>query len=165
MLLQPNMLYQFNKDSQSTAWHIVDDVVMGGESSGKFGIDKEGKGVFEGDVSLQNNGGFSSVRHRLKKGSLNNVATIVLRVKEDGKRYQFRIKDKLSNHYSYASHFISPTEWEIVKIPLSEMYPTFRGRKLNKPNFDQDSIEEIAFLIANKKAEVFWLKIDFIGLQ
>ena len=45
------------------------------------------------------------------------------------------------------------------------MYPAFRGRTLDIGNYDSDSIEEIAFLIGNKKAEDFILQIDSITLQ
>jgi hypothetical protein len=44
------------------------------------------------------------------------------------------------------------------------MYPSFRGRKLNQPNFSKDSIEEI-LLIGNKKKEEFKLLIDKIELN
>jgi len=33
------------------------------------------------------------------------------------------------------------------------LYPSFRGRKLDLPNFSHDYIEEIVFLIGNKKPE------------
>jgi hypothetical protein len=45
------------------------------------------------------------------------------------------------------------------------MYPSFRGRILDMPNYDKANLEEIAFLIGNKKAEKFELKIDFIKLE
>ena len=45
------------------------------------------------------------------------------------------------------------------------MYPTFRGKKLDISNYNVDNIEEIAFLIANKKAEDFKLEIDSIVLK
>jgi hypothetical protein len=45
------------------------------------------------------------------------------------------------------------------------MYPSFRGRKLDKPNFSEDYIEEIAFLIGNKSEEKFQLLIDKIELK
>ena len=43
--------------------------------------------------------------------------------------------------------------------------PAFRGRTLNYPNFDKTTIEELAFLIGNKKAEDFKLIIDSITLE
>jgi len=45
------------------------------------------------------------------------------------------------------------------------MYPAFRGRKLELPNFSESTIEEIAFLIGNKKNEDFELLIDSITLE
>lgn len=163
--IQPDPLYQFTTASNTNDWRIVNDVVMGGKSSASLHINAAGKGVFEGYVSLENNGGFSSLRYRLNKEGIKPNTTLVLKIKGDGKKYQFRIKDKLSNYYSYTSSFTSSTEWEIIKIPLAEMYPTFRGRTLNIPNYKEGTIEEIAFLIGNKRAESFKLEIDFIGLE
>ncbi|MFN4198010.1 MAG: CIA30 family protein, partial [Flavobacterium sp.] len=54
---------------------------------------------------------------------------------------------------------------EIIEIPLNRMYPSFRGRTLNLPNFEANTIEEIAFLIGNKKNESFTLLIDKIELK
>ena len=45
------------------------------------------------------------------------------------------------------------------------MYPSFRGYELNQPNYDGVQMEEIAFLISNKKEESFRLLIDAITLQ
>ena len=45
------------------------------------------------------------------------------------------------------------------------MYPSFRGRKLNQPNFDNAYIQEIGILIGNKKEENFKLILDKIELQ
>jgi len=44
------------------------------------------------------------------------------------------------------------------------MHPAFRGTNLDIPNYDRESIEEIAFLISNKKAENFKLEIASIIL-
>ena len=52
-----------------------------------------------------------------------------------------------------------------VKIPLKEMYPSFRGRRLNQPNFSNDYIEEITFLVGNKKNENFKLLLDKIEFK
>jgi hypothetical protein len=45
------------------------------------------------------------------------------------------------------------------------MYPAFRGRKLNIGNFNADTIEQLAFLIGNKKNEKFQLLIKGIYLK
>lgn len=159
------LIFDFNLNSEISNWQTVDDVVMGGRSEGHFKINKEGFGEFYGRVSLENNGGFSSLRHRFSSLEVKAFKAIVLRVKGDGKKYQFRVKDKLSSSHSFIASFQTNGEWQTIKIILSEMYPAFRGRALSIGTFASESIEEIAFLIGNKKAENFRLEIDKIGLQ
>ncbi len=56
-------LFNFDSKSDISNWRIVDDVVMGGRSNGAFKINDSGNGIFLGDVSLENNGGFSMVQY------------------------------------------------------------------------------------------------------
>ena len=56
-------------------------------------------------------------------------------------------------------------DWETIHINLKDLYPSFRGNKLNKENFNGSSIEEISFLIANQKDENFKLIIDKIEIN
>lgn len=158
-------IYDFNKNSSPKDWLIVDDGVMGGLSEGTFTIDTDGNGVFSGTVSLENNGGFSSVRHQFDKIKATKDSKVLIRLKGDGKDYQFRIKDKSSSYYSYITTFKTTGKWETIEIKLSDLYPSFRGRKLELPNFNSDSFEEIVFLVGNKKNESFQLVLDKIELE
>jgi NADH dehydrogenase [ubiquinone] 1 alpha subcomplex assembly factor 1 len=90
---------------------------------------------------------------------------IIIRLKGDQKAYQFRIKDNSRNYYSYIFPFTTNGDWQNIYIPLNEFYPSFRGRKLDIPNFSETYVEEIVFLIGNKKAERFELLIDKIELK
>ncbi len=162
--INAQLIFDFNYKSNLEDWRVVDDVVMGGKSSGKFKLSPDGYGVFEGNISLANNGGFSSVRHQFKQIKVNKSSKIILRIKGDGKKYQFRVKDKLDNYYSYITDFKTTGEWQNLEISLKSMYPSFRGRRLDLPNFSQNHIEEITFLVANKKNENFKLLIDIIEL-
>lgn len=165
LIIQNTMtLYDFNTNSNSNDWIIVDDVVMGGRSDGNFYVDQNGHGVFEGEVSLENNGGFSSVRHNCKTVDASNYSKIRIRVKGDGNRYQLRLKSERGDYYSYAAYFQSSNNWEDIDIPFETMAPVFRGRQLDIPNFRGDTVEEVAILIGNKRAQIFKLKIDSITL-
>jgi NADH dehydrogenase [ubiquinone] 1 alpha subcomplex assembly factor 1 len=159
------IIFNFNKSSDIKNWIVIDDVVMGGKSSGSFKLSSDGYGVFVGDISLENNGGFSSVRYRFEKILINKSTKISIRIKGDGKKYQFRIKSNSGDYYSYISPFSTTGEWQEIEIPLKDMYPSFRGRKLDQPNFSNDAIEEITFLIGNKNKEKFLLLIDKIELK
>jgi hypothetical protein len=90
---------------------------------------------------------------------------MVLKVKGDGKRYQFRLKSSLQDFYSYVSYFETTGEWQQIKLPLDAMYPVFRGSRLDLPNFARSSFAEIGILIGNSKAESFKLLIDEIHLE
>ncbi|MGY8917999.1 MAG: CIA30 family protein [Flavobacteriales bacterium] len=158
-------IFDFNKSSDLSGWMIVDDVVMGGRSSGVFRLDKDGHGVFEGEVSLENNGGFSSVRYDFANMQVNENEKINIRLRGDGKDYQFRIKSTASDYVSFVKSFTTTGKWEEIEIELKEMYPSFRGRILDQPNFSSDSFESITFLIGNKKQENFQLIIDNIYLK
>jgi len=159
------IIFDFNTLSDIQDWEVTDDIVMGGGSAGTFKLNAEGFGVFSGRVSLENNGGFSSVRYRLGKLEVKGYHKICIKLRGDGKQYQIRIKTNSRDYYSYISTFSTSGEWQEIEIPLKDMYPSFRGRKLDQTNFSNDYIEEIGFLIGNKKAEKFKLIIDKIELK
>lgn len=159
------IIFDFNVNANIKNWRIIDDVVMGGRSNGNFKINKSGHGEFSGTISLKNNGGFSSLRYRFNRKDIQKHQYVTLRVKGDGNKYQFRIKDNANNYYSFIANFETAKDWQNIKVPLSEMYPVFRGRKLNMDNFSSNKIEEIAFLIGNKKEQNFKLEIDTIYFE
>ncbi|WP_298546297.1 CIA30 family protein [uncultured Aquimarina sp.] len=165
IMISSLIIFDFTKDSNLSNWNVVDDGVMGGISQGKFEINKEGNAVFKGNVSLENNGGFSSVRYRFNSKKVKEFTKVLIRLKGDQKKYQFRIKTNSSDRYSYIAHFKTTGDWQTVEVSLSEMYPAFRGRKLDLPNYPIETMQEIAFLIGNKKAEQFRLEIDKIELK
>ena len=160
-----SVVFDFTADSNTSNWYIVDDVVMGGRSRGNFFINDQGHGVFRGSVSLENNGGFSSVRHIFRNKDVSSFSKFIIQVKGDGKRYQFRVKNDRYDRHSYVAYFQTTSEWQIIEIPFDNMVPTFRGYRLNIPNFPGSNMEEIAFLISNKRGEDFTLEIDKISLE
>ncbi len=99
------LIFNFTKEANLSSWQVIDDGVMGGRSQGNFAINEEGNAVFEGTVSLDNYGGFSSVRHRLLEKDISKYTKVLLRIKGDGKKYQFRIKEKRRDYYSYITTF------------------------------------------------------------
>lgn len=166
MITVPNsILIDFSKVDNSNEWYVVDDVVMGGRSNGNLMINSDGNAVFYGDVSLENNGGFSSIRTRLTFENVDGHKNFSIRLKGDGKIYQFRIKSNRYERHSYFYRFQTTNEWQTIHIPMSEMIPTFRGYILDIPNYNGRRIDEISFMIANKKTEDFKLEIESIALN
>ena len=156
------IIYNFDKTKNPNDWITVDDVVMGGISSSGITINKNGNGVFSGHVSIENNGGFSSVRHQFKSIDISEYRYFIIRIKGDGKKYQFRVKSSLNEYHSYKYEFSTNKKWQEIEIPFKSMKATFRGRTLDMPSFENNQLEEICFLIANKKEEDFTFEIDEI---
>ena len=165
MNMKAQEIYDFSPKSERGDWYVVDDEVMGGRSQGTVGLTAEGHGIFQGSISLENNGGFSSIRHRPNGIDTRARAMFRIRLKGDQKNYQFRVKNSLNEMQSYVYEFETTGEWQEISIPFNEMYPSFRGRKLNMPNYPGDNMYECTFLIANKKNESFSLEIDRIWLN
>ncbi|MBA4302896.1 MAG: CIA30 family protein [Sphingobacteriaceae bacterium] len=159
------VIYKFSAQSNTKAWRIVNDGVMGGISSSALTLTPDGHGKFAGHVSLANYGGFASVQLNTRVELPSKKSVIVLRVKGDGKNYEFRLKGQLGQAESYVHAFGTSGAWEEIKLEIGDFYPQFRGRKLNSPNFNFSNMEQMSFLIANKREEDFELLIDWIRLE
>tara|TARA_B100001142_G_scaffold309174_1_gene341396 strand:- start:63 stop:614 length:552 start_codon:yes stop_codon:yes gene_type:complete len=160
-----NAVFTFSNEASLKRWIIVNDDVMGGISKSNLIKNKDGNGVFFGDISTAYNGGFASIRYNCKRQYINQYKNLVLRIKGDKKEYQFRIKSSVDDYYSYVYTFKTSGEWEFITIPLDSMYPSYRGRRLNMKNFNKNYLEQISFLIGNKRNENFKLLIDSMILE
>ncbi|CAA0143526.1 conserved hypothetical protein [Tenacibaculum maritimum] len=165
MLVQEPFTIDFTNPSVITNWRQTNDDVMGGVSSSKMVLDQKGNGVFLGTVSTKNNGGFAMTCFPLRVNFPENITKVILHLKGDGKRYQFRLKSDIKQRFSYVQYFQTTTEKEQIVLLLKDFYPAFRGRTLNKENFSGNQIKEIAILIGNKKDEEFKLMIDKIIIE
>ena len=86
-------------------------------------------------------------------------------VVDDGKNYPFRVRSQLNERHSYQYEFPSTGAWQEVTVPFDQMIPTFRGMRLNLPNYPGEFLRECSFLISNKKNESFRLEIDRIWME
>jgi len=146
-------------------WFVVNDGVMGGLSRGRFDIGADGSALFQGRLSLENNGGFSSVRRAPREYALAGYAGVIFRVRGDGRTYQFRLR--MSDRFdaiAYRAEFETQADtWTTVSIPFAAFEPTFRGRRVpGAPELRPDRIVQIGFLIADQQAGPFRLSIDWV---
>lgn len=146
-------------------WFIVNDGVMGGLSKSKIYHKEDGIAIFEGELSLENNGGFASTRMRMESGIPAGFKHLRLKVKGDGNLYNFRIRinenfDGLAYDYEFQT---KAGEWEDILIPLEKVQGTFRGRKYaDKVGVVSEDISQIGILIANKQKGSFIIELDSI---
>ena len=146
-------------------WYIVNDGVMGGVSSSEFVDSGEGYAVFAGVLSLDNNGGFASVRGLVPDGAMADHTGIALRVRGDGRTYQVRFRtDRRFDGIAYMAK-VQPRagEWETIVIPFSEFEATWRGRTpRGAPPLDPGAIGQIGILIGDKVEAPFRLDVEWI---
>jgi hypothetical protein len=87
-------LLDFAGSDAAQKWQAVNDNVMGGVSDGRFRITSDKTLEFSGRLSLENNGGFASLRTKPAELEINAGDTIVVRVKGDGREYVLNLYTK-----------------------------------------------------------------------
>jgi monofunctional biosynthetic peptidoglycan transglycosylase len=162
---EPRMLFDFSKPEAAQAWQPVNDGVMGGVSEGRFRITDAATMEFFGTLSLENNGGFASVRSRRTDLGLKPDDTLVIRLKGDGREYLLNLYvPSLRVAYSYRAAIPTKAgEWTEVRIPLKECYATSFGNKVpNAGPVDAPKVNSMGFMLADKKAGPFKLEIAWV---
>ncbi len=162
------MITEFTNAQEADWWRSVDDVVMGGVSDGAFTVTPAKTGVFSGELSLENNGGFASVRRNVEGVNFEGAKAIALRIKGDGRPYQFRLQTKTANDgLSYRVVFETHAdEWMEITLPIADFEPVFRGKVVaNAPKLALDQVKRIGFLLADKQPGAFRLETDWIRIE
>jgi hypothetical protein len=159
------ILFDFQTATNSPAWQVVNDDVMGGVSTSQFQLLTNGGAIFNGVVSLENNGGFASVRSAPVRENLNGCDAFVLRVRGDGRRYKFIARTESGfNAPNYQAGFTTKRgEWTEHRLAFKDFVPSFRGRVLTDlPPLNGARIASVGVLIADKQAGPFRLELGWI---
>lgn len=163
----PVSLFEFAGPEASQQWQAVNDGVMGGVSEGRFRITPDKTMEFSGTLSLENNGGFASVRTKPKDLGIKHGDAIVVRVKGDGREYVLNLYTK-SRRMAFSYRAPLPTkqgEWTEVSVPLAEFIPTAFGRRVEGMGPVQpDDITGLGFMLSDKKPGPFTLEIETVGV-
>lgn len=161
------ILYDFNTKETSGTWYAVNDDVMGGISRSALTLNQNGTATFSGDLSLENNGGFASIRSPLANKLDENLEGIIIKLKGDGNIYSIRFRtDNNFDGYAYEAKVKTKSNtWEEYTIPFKDFKPTFRGYELRgKPELESNNISQMGILFADKQPGKFSVDIDWIKL-
>ena len=161
-------LMRFDGAPEEPRWVAVNDGVMGGRSSGGPEV-AAGQLRFTGVLSLENNGGFSSVRTVGRDVDVTGAKAVVLRERGDGRRYQLRLATDARFRgitVSYGGEFATEAgQWTEVRVLLADLRPSAHGFALQGPPLDASRIRELGLLIGDKREGPFRLEVDWIGLE
>ena len=158
-------LFAFASLDAAAEWQAVNDGVMGGVSDGRFRITERQTLEFYGTLSLENNGGFASVRSRPRTLGLQTGDTLVARVRGDGREYQLNLYPSgRMTAFSYRAPVKTrSSEWIEVAVPLDRFEATSFGRVLRGEGpVDPRSVTSIGFLLAEKTPGPFVLEVAWI---
>ena len=161
----PQPLLDFSGADAGKEWQTINDGVMGGVSEGKFRITDKKSLEFFGTLSLENNGGFASVRTKSKKLGLEKGDALLVRVRGDGREYSMNLHvPKPLTAFSYRSTVQTKKgEWVEVELPLDKFVATRFGRPVRDAGpVDPKEINGLGFLLGNKKTGPFKLEIEGI---
>jgi monofunctional biosynthetic peptidoglycan transglycosylase len=160
-------LFAFESPDAGAGWQVVNDGVMGGRSDGRFRMTRRQTLEFYGTLSLENNGGFASVRSRPRALALRSGDTLVARVRGDGREYQMNLySGERRMAFSYRAPLKTRSgKWIEVAVPLDRFEATSFGRVVpRKGPVDPRRVTAVGFLLADNDPgpfvlEVAWIKV------
>jgi hypothetical protein len=161
-------LFDFSSPETVAEWSAIDDRVMGGISRSRMRHDPAGHAVFEGVVSLEQNGGFASVRSRAGPLGAPGAVAYLLDVAGDGKRYKLSLRlDDGFDGVTYQADFApAAAAWTIVRLPVAAFRATFRGRTVtDAPLLDLARVRQAGLLISDRQTGPFELAIRAIRVE
>src|SRR5512134_3474546 len=107
--------------------------------------------VFEGEVSLENNGGFASFRGPVRFPA--KSAALLVMVRGDGQRYKLTLKvDDSTSTPQYQAAFVAPRDWQTLRFEAANFAASFRGRAISSPILRFVDVQYIGLLISDKQS-------------
>lgn len=158
----------FTGTDAARSWQAVNDGVMGGVSDGRFRITADKTLEFFGTLSLENNGGFASVRTRPMDLDIRSGDSLVVRLKGDGREYVLNLYTK-SRQMAFSYRTPLPTvkdEWSEVRVPLRDFIPTAFGRRVEGMGpIEPAQISGLGFMLSDKKPGKFQMQVEWVKVE
>lgn len=163
-----SVLFDFSDPGSVAFWHPINDGVMGGLSIGLLRHHPAGYAEFAGQVSLDNNGGFASVRCLAGDYGRDDALAYRLDVCGDGKRYKLNLRtDNRFDGINYQARFDPPAGvWTTCRLAGADFFPTWRGRPVpDALPLDMTRVQQIGLMISDRQAGSFGLAIRAIAVE
>lgn len=161
--------FDFGEDCEKcNDWFVVVDGVMGGLSTGELAI-TENSFVLSGEISLDNNGGFASLRTPYASFNLSDYNTVTIKYRSTGQDFAFTLNKYRRFWYpNYKINLpITKGEWKEITCTLQEFKRYRLGRELSgHPDIDDLSkIIRLGFISNTKAATSYTFEVDFIKFE
>lgn len=153
-------------------WYSVNDTVMGGVSSGMLSYEDNSL-LFEGVVSTDSNGGFTSVRSPNQTTDLSQYSKAIIRLRSEGQPFSMILAH---NPYWFQDQFkvdinVDTTDWTVIEIPLSDFevyssqngYPYGTGEMMTAETSTE--ILHMEFMSKLFEDGAFRFEVDFVAFD
>jgi len=165
---QDTLKIDFGKEKEGKYWRVVNDGVMGGLSKGTKKLMTNSM-LFKGIVSLENNGGFSSLRYPFSDKDISLCNEVEIRYKSAGISLAFTIA--VSRRWYVPNYKIrlddTSSEWITKTIRLKDLRKYYIGKPINE-TLKKETLKEIVsigFITDEKKYGDFEFEIDYIKFK
>jgi monofunctional biosynthetic peptidoglycan transglycosylase len=137
---------------------VINDGVMGGRSRSTLLRTPTGL-RFEGDVSLDNGGGFASFRAPLRLPP--DVAALQVAVQGDGQRYRLVLRtDDSGGAAQYQAPFVAAPALMTLRFVAGDFVARFRGRDVVAPPLRLADVRAFGLLIGEGQAGPFRVELE-----
>lgn len=145
-------------------WLTTNDTVMGGRSQSETAI-KHDSLIFSGMVSLENNGGFASIRSVDHDWDLSDCHGLCIRARGDGHHYRCTLRTDFEMRAgSYGADFLpDPGVWSEIELPFNAFVARSFGRPIAAPRLNLATIRSVGFLISHGQSGAFRLEVARIS--
>lgn len=146
-------------------WRPVHDGVMGGLSRGAFHRTERGTGMFSGEISRANNGGFASIRAAVGPLDLSDCAGLAVRARGEGQTWQLRLRQHDDGDgVAWRALFTTVAgQWTETRLLFGDFSAVFRGRPVaDAPPFDPRRLGQVGFLLSGVPAGPFTLEVAWV---
>ena len=157
------VLAEFDSELSLDAWYVQNDTVMGGVSSSDLSW-SDGDLIFSGNLSTDNNGGFTSMRGPILPFIPSSGLTAISVVAQgDGRTYLMQIRTDTD---SYVQRFTPGETMSGTTLKLSDFTATdWRlGPIADRPPLVSEAVRQVAIYLLDKQVGEFVLRLRSISI-
>lgn len=149
-------------------WFVVVDGVMGGRSSAELSSTSKSI-VLSGNISLENRGGFASIRTPYEKYNLNGYTQVSIRYRSTGQAFAVTLNNNRRFYLPRFKHTLPNTDGQWSEVSLR--FDDFKKMRFSEELGGGPSSSELKKIIRlgiisnDKVAGPFTLEVDYLKFE
>jgi monofunctional biosynthetic peptidoglycan transglycosylase len=155
-----------NSNGKNQEWMLLSDNIMGGNTKSKIEYTNNSV-LLSGNISLDNYGGFSSIKTKYKSFDLSKFTAIKIKFKSTKQKFAFTLEDNQNwtqPNYKYEFSAKKDDTWEEVTIYFKDFKEIIIGEPTGNlmKSKSLKNIVRMGIMTSEKKEGSFTLEVDYI---